>query len=354
MSETNELAISQGLYVSPVVGIDDAKSKFEQVREYTAKCLKKGIDYGEIEGVNRPTLLKPGAEKIGSLFGLSPRFECVDKILNFTGTGNPDNEPFFYFEYRCNLFKGEQFIASCDGSCNSWEKKYRYRRGGLRCPNCGRQTLMRSKFGDGFYCNAKRGGCGSNFKKDDPRITSQSIEDVKNMDTAEQVNTFQKMAQKRAYVGAILIACNLSEYYTQDVEDMSDFVQQEYYEGEFTQVPQQEQQPKPVEQKPKKSWNEDEFLAQFTIPDGVPDIGSAAAQTYTDSNDHLYKDMSIRELYSHWMGLAKKIKTENDAQAEVTALKIGAICRLINDEKIKRSIKEPNGGRQDPFVNTGD
>jgi hypothetical protein len=33
-------------------------------------------------------------------------------------------------------------------------------------------------------------------------------------------NTIMKMAQKRAFVGAILIATGASEYFTQDIEDM--------------------------------------------------------------------------------------------------------------------------------------
>ena len=36
-------------------------------------------------------------------------------------------------------------------------------------------------------------------------------------------NTIQKMAQKRAFVWAILIATGASEFYTQDVEDMDVF-----------------------------------------------------------------------------------------------------------------------------------
>lgn len=336
--ENNELAtISRELYISPVVDINDAKAKFDQVREYTAACLKKDIDYGTIDGVSKPTLLKPGAEKIGSLFGLSPKFECVDKILNFTGEGNPDNEPFFYFEYRCNIYKGEMFIASCDGSCNSWEKKYRYRKGGLKCPNCGKQTLMRNKFGDGYYCNPKRGGCGMNFKRDDKRITGQTIEDQKNFDTAEQVNTFQKMAQKRAYVGAILIACNLSEYYTQDIEDMETF-SPETIEGNFTEIPHAAEE-KPTEQK-KREWSDDEFLAQFTKPANVPDMETKAAETYTDSNDKPYKDLTTRELYGHWCGLAKAMKNQNAAEQELTSLKIGAICRILQDRKERMQNKE--------------
>ena len=107
---------------------------------------------------------------------------------------------------------------------------------------------------------------------------------------------------------------------------------------------------KPAETKQRKPWDEDAFLDQFQIPANVPDIDTKAAETYTDSNGKPYKDMTVRELYSHWMGLAKRLKDENEAQAELTVMKIGAICRLINNIKISRKIKEPNGGRPDPFV----
>lgn len=107
---------------------------------------------------------------------------------------------------------------------------------------------------------------------------------------------------------------------------------------------------RPKLEKPKRAWSDEEFLDKFSRPDGIPDIDSKAAETYTDSNGTPYKGMSLRILYSHWMGLAKRIKTENDAEAELTAMKIGAICRIIQDEKIRRSIKAPNGGRPDPFV----
>ena len=330
MESTELMTVQQDLYVAPVVPLEEAKAKFQQVRKYTADCLTKGIDYGSFDGVPRPSLMKPGAEKIGSLFGLAPRFECVDKVLNFNGDGNPENEPFFYFEYRCNLYKGEQFVGSCDGSCNSWEKKYRYRQGGLKCPVCGK-PLRKSKNGDGYYCWAKKGGCGAKFASNDPKITSQSAESVKNFDTADQVNTFQKMAQKRAYVGAIIIACNLSEYFTQDLEDMDDMVPADIVDGDFRQVDQ-----KSAAEQPKRQWDEDAFLRSFTIPAGVPNIDLRAAETYTDSKDRPYKDMGVRELYSHWCGLAKRIREENPAEAEITGLKIGAICRLIQTAKERK------------------
>lgn len=332
MENTELMPIRQDLYISPVVEIEEAKDKFAQVRKYTASCLTKGIDYGKIEGVSKPTLLKPGAEKIGSLFGLSPKFECVDKVLNFTGEGNPGNEPFFYFEYRCNLYKGDQFVASCDGSCNSWEKKYRYRKGGLKCPSCGRQTLMKSKYGDGYYCNAKRGGCGSNFKKDDPHITNQSLEDTKNFDTAEQVNTFQKMAQKRAYVGAILIACNLSEYYTQDIEDMTDIVQEEYVEAEFA----------PVEQaQTDEKFDEDAFLKSFTMPEGLPYIAPAKAENEVDSYGNRFGDIPTDNLAKRLLKISESLKKDklSQEQRDDKLYKLSVICAVLDNRAVKKGLK---------------
>lgn len=365
--ESTELAISanQNLYISPVVGVDDAKAKFEQVRQYTASCLTKDVDYGTVPGVAKPSLFKPGAEKLGSLFGLTPKFKVVDKIMNWTGEGNPDNEPFFYFEYKCELYRGGEFVSSCDASCNSWEKKYRYRKvsAEIRCPVCGKvNTIIKGKkeYGGGWLCYNKKGGCGQKFADNDPVITSQAqkTEEVRNFDTAEQVNTFQKMAQKRAYVGAILIACNLSEYYTQDVEDMSrgsyapdptpvpDMV-----EGEFTQVSQSQRgqaatngaktyNSAPAQQKPvqtqNKPFDEVEYLRSFQRPPSVMDMQYETAQDYlSQTTGQYYDEMPTEELRSHNIGLWKMLKDPaiSQNQKDGINLKISAICAILIHRK---------------------
>ena len=357
--ENTELAIAnnQNLYISPVVELDEAKAKFEQVRQYTASCLTKDVDYGTVPGVSKPSLFKPGAEKLGSLFGLTPRFHCVDKIMNWTGEGNPDNEPFFYFEYKCELYRGGEFVSSCDASCNSWEKKYRYRKANaeIHCPKCGKAAIIKGKkeYGGGWVCFAKKGGCGAKFADNDPAIMSQvsgGAQDVKNFDTAEQVNTFQKMAQKRAYVGAILIACNLSEYYTQDVEDMSrNSINPDYsiMEGDFTPVsqPQRSQTAQngartnnsaPAQQKPaegqKKAFDEVEYLTTFSHPQNIMKMSYNNARTYTsDTTGQLYDEMTTKDLYGHWLGLAKQLSNPDLSQdaKDGLGMKISAICAIM-------------------------
>ena len=359
--ENNELAIAnnQSLYISPVVGMDEAKAKFEQVRQYTASCLTKDVDYGTVPGVAKPSLFKPGAEKLGSLFGLTPKFKCVDKIMNWNGEGNLDNEPFFYFEYKCELYRGGEFVSSCDASCNSWEKKYRYRKANaeIRCPVCGKtNTIIKGKkeYGGGWLCYDKKGGCKSKFADNDPQIISQlsGSQEVKNFDTAEQVNTFQKMAQKRAYVGAILIACNLSEYYTQDVEDMSrGTYSQDVMEGDFTAVSQSQRaqaasngaraynsasaQQKPAEAQ-KKAFDEVEYLTKFQHPEGVIKMSYENAQGYlSQTTGEYYDEMTTEELRGHCIGLWKQLSDQTIDQdiRDGYSMKLSAICAILMHRK---------------------
>ena len=119
-------------------------------------------------------------------------------------------------------------IAEGEGSCNSWEKKYRYRQAMRTCPECGQPAIFKSKNKPEFYCWNKKGGCGATFKLTDDRINNQETGQTKNPDPAEQVNTIQKMAQKRALIAPVLIATNASEKFTQDIED---FVDGDYHDA---------------------------------------------------------------------------------------------------------------------------
>lgn len=223
--------------IAPVINVDTAIAIRNSFVEFVKRLLVEDVDFGKVPGTgSKPTLLKPGAEKLASFFGLSVEFEDVATIEDWLGTAY-NGEPFFYYRQRCALNRGAQRVASADGSCNSWEVKYRYRKAERACPICNAVAIMQSKYPPrdqpnakpGFYCNPKSGGCGGYFPADDQRITEQVIGRVPNTDPAEQVNTILKMAQKRALVAAILIAVNASEFFTQDIEDLAS-------EGEYTVV----------------------------------------------------------------------------------------------------------------------
>jgi hypothetical protein len=204
----------------PALSVEQAVQRFNTVVEFVRTVMREGIDYGKIPGTDKPTLLKPGAEKLCTLFGLTCRFNLVRSVEDWDGSQH-EGEAFFYYLYRCQLWRGDSILSEGDGSCNSFEQKYRYREAQRRCPSCGLAAIIKGKeeYGGGWLCFKKKGGCGMKFADADIEITSQPVGRVANENIADQVNTIQKMAQKRALIAATLLAVNGSEFFTQDCED---------------------------------------------------------------------------------------------------------------------------------------
>jgi len=176
------------------------------------------LDYGIIPGTQKPTLLKPGAEKIAKLLGLSDQYEILDKVENWT-------EPLFRYLIKCRLvhLATNAVISEGLGECNSMESKYRWRDAKRKCPECGAEAIIKGKeqYGGGWICFGKIGGCGEKWPDGDAEIEDQKIGRVENEDIYSQVNTILKMAKKRALVDAALSAGRLSDIFTQDMEDIS-------------------------------------------------------------------------------------------------------------------------------------
>lgn len=207
-------------FLAPVIAVQDALIAYQAKKDLIDGIMKAGVDYGIIPGSTKNTLLKAGAEKATSFFGLSARFKDAQVVEDFTGKDH-GGEAFFFYRRTCELWRGEHLVASVDGSCNSFEKKYRYRSAERVCPHCGKSAIIKGKaeYGGGWVCFKKKDGCGAKFGDNDPAIVSQEAGQVKNPDVADQANTILKMADKRALVAATLIATGLSEYFTQDIED---------------------------------------------------------------------------------------------------------------------------------------
>lgn len=246
---TEITVIPQNMYL-PAMNVQIAIQRRNELVGFVQQIMKSGTDYGKIPGAgDKPTLLKPGAEKLTTFFGLSPSFRLAGSEEDWDGV-NHNGEPFFYYRYSCELYRNGNMIANGEGSCNSHESKYRYRKGERVCPECGAAAIIKGKadYGGGWLCFGKKGGCGAKFKNGDPVIESQETGRILNADVADQVNTFQKMAQKRALIAATLLAVNASEFFTQDIEDMVDIPMAQYSVVEPVEEKQAAttQKPKPV------------------------------------------------------------------------------------------------------------
>lgn len=222
------MAVERGA-LTPVMSIDDMLAMRKNTREFVSRVFAEKVDFSRIQGVaDRAVLLKPGAEKLVAYFGLEVMPpELIGSQEDWTGDDSKVGRPLFYYVIRQTLSKGGVVIASQCGSCSSEEKRYRLRLRNRVCPHCRKEEVRRSTFQDnneepGWYCWAKMGGCGSKFRFDDPVIAQQNADPVLNENPADVANTILKMAEKRAFVGAVLIATGTSDIYTQDLEDAAE------------------------------------------------------------------------------------------------------------------------------------
>ncbi len=134
-------------------------AKIGQFQKVVQSQLRQNHDFGVIPGTPKPTLLKPGAEKILMLLGLRSEFAIADSTRDF-------DKGFFQYQVCCSLFKGDMLITQGLGAANNRERRY---------------------------------------LKQDP----YSVD-----------NTVLKMAKKRALVDAALLVGSLSDIFSQDLEDM--------------------------------------------------------------------------------------------------------------------------------------
>ncbi len=252
MSEQAIAVVKQDNFLMPAATLERVQQRYDAIKGLIEQNLKEGIDFGAVPGSDKPTLLKPGAEKLCSFFGLSPRFEATEVVEDWTGEGH-QGEPFFYFKYKCSLYSGDRLIAEGEGSCNSRESKYRYRwvskdqipvgvnidtlktKGGKtselkfaieRAETSGKYGKPKAYWdewkkaiADGRTTEITRKS--KTGKEMEAYEMDSLVYQIKNPDVADLVNTIQKMAQKRALIAPVLIATNTSERFTQDLDDMA-------------------------------------------------------------------------------------------------------------------------------------
>jgi len=190
----------------------EVKRKLERIREFQAvvkQTLAKDHDYGIIPGTEKPTLLKPGAEKIAKLMNLQDDYIIVEKIEDW-------DKPFFFYTVKCELreISSGLLISAGLGSCNSKESRYD-RRWVPEWKLSEAQKAMKATFPveDRPYRDKSKG----TFK----------AYCIPNEEIFSQVNTILKMAKKRALVDAALSAGRLSDLFTQDLEDIAQRVSTE-------------------------------------------------------------------------------------------------------------------------------
>lgn len=220
--------MSEAEFVERLKALRLGLDRFDMMMREVLTTGKGGsFDLMIIDGVDKPVFTQSAAEKTCFVARLVPTF-LVQRSVGAQGTGDP---PIHYI-VRTQLHLGNADGPVCAegvGSCNSYEKKYRWRYADKICPDCGKVgSLLKSKHKDDrgplsgtfpWFCWGKRGGCGKKFPETDARITGQTAGMVENDEPYDLDNTLLKMAKKRSYVDASKTATCASGRVTQDLEE---------------------------------------------------------------------------------------------------------------------------------------
>lgn len=205
-----DVAVSRPSMIRPIAAPAEVLKVQEETRELVTAILKEGRDYGVIPGTDKPSMLKPGAERTALAFGcyygepeIIEREIDHDRVVQWIKTKWVEKpKPENHQELKAQgVGRNKKF-----GERWAWQEKteeqgtslglYRYV---VRVPVIQRET--------GVVVGYGIGSCSTMESKyiDRPR---------------DSENTALKMAHKRGIVAACLITFGLSDQFTQDVEDL--------------------------------------------------------------------------------------------------------------------------------------
>lgn len=172
----------------------DIRANVNLIQEVMQGVMKKDVHYGIIPGCKKPSLYKPGSEKILSTFRLA-----VEPIVeDISG----DDEARFRVTTRITHIPTGSFVGSGIGECSSNEEKYKWRK--AVCIQEYEETPE----------DRKREKWVKPYQKSEYQIKQVRA------NHADVANTILKMAKKRAQIDATLTATAASDVFDQDIEDL--------------------------------------------------------------------------------------------------------------------------------------
>jgi hypothetical protein len=191
MSERQELQKLEIESMEPkVYSAMEIQQQVQAIQQVMKAVMLEGTHYGKIPGCgDKPTLLKPGAEKIMMTF----RLVCDPEIEDMS------NSDCIRYRVRMRIFNliNGSTVGYGIGECSTDESKYKWR-----------SAISHEEF--------------ENTDPDKRRIKyfkSGKCEQIRT-EIADQANTILKMAKKRAMVDGVLTVTAASDIFTQDIEDI--------------------------------------------------------------------------------------------------------------------------------------
>lgn len=275
MYETNEIIPYEE--PKPLTAIE-IRSQVNLIQEVMKAVMQEGQHYGIIPGAgNKPTLLKPGAEKIMATFRLAANPEVFDLCF----------EDVIRYRVKVSLISPtNRMVGAGIGECSTEEEKYKWR-----------AAVNENEF-ESFPETGRR----KKWKKGKEGKADYQVMQVRT-NPADIANTILKMAKKRALVDAVLTATAASDIFTQDIEDMPEEI-----------ITQKEHKP-PIRQPKGKSEADNEIITVIT---GIGDIKMKKGGTEKEPWTKYILFAGAGEEYNTFFeSVAKQAKKAKEAGLEV-------------------------------------
>lgn len=184
----------------------DMKQKLDFMKEFFKEVMVKDEDYGVIPGTNKPTLYKPGAEKLCELYGFAAHLKEKEEEKDYE-TG------YYRATITIQLIHRSTGVVVGEGvgECNTNESKYRYRW-------VYENKIPRHLNKDDLYYEEK-----DEWRDGQKTGNTYRHYRIPNEDLFSQWNTVLKMAYKRAFTGVTLQCTRSSGIFTQEEEEMDEW-----------------------------------------------------------------------------------------------------------------------------------
>lgn len=202
----------------------EIRAQVTLIQEVLKAVMKENVHYGIIPGCRKPTLYKPGAEKLASTFKLA-----IDPEISDLST---TDEIRYRIKAKITSMASGAFVGCGVGECSSSEEKYMWRKS---------------------VCDAEFNETPEDRRREKwIKVYDKEPFKVKQVRTsvADIANTILKMAKKRALIDAVLTCTAASDIFEQDLEDLPEDMRQEVKEPPAASKPEvNPPQAKPAESK---------------------------------------------------------------------------------------------------------
>jgi hypothetical protein len=269
----------------------ELKQKMDFMQEFFQQVMVKDEDYGTIPGTGKPTLYKPGAEKLCELYGFAAHIKSKEEEKEYE-TG------YYRALITVQLIHRSTgvIVGEGVGECNANESKYRYRW-------VYENKIPRHLDKDDLFFEEKE-----EWKDGNKTGNTYRHYRIPNEDLFSQWNTILKMAHKRAFTGVTLQCTRSSGIFTQDETEMD----------EWADVPLEDR-------KQKKSWGGNKGTGQ---QGGSKSTGTRSAAGGNDKNRafELAKSLNGGAMDWKWLG---------ERAAEALGRSINKVVTDVKDDEWK-------------------